>query len=54
MLLSGNPIYSSIDWRDVPLLEAISFGVASVEADVNLFNGTLYVSECICNDSQMA
>ncbi|OSD03587.1 hypothetical protein PYCCODRAFT_1466955 [Trametes coccinea BRFM310] len=30
-------------WRDVPLLTALSFGVASVEADVSLFNGTLYV-----------
>lgn len=31
------------DWRDVPLLTALSFGVASVEADVWLINGTLYV-----------
>ncbi|KAI9060181.1 hypothetical protein FKP32DRAFT_1668222 [Trametes sanguinea] len=30
-------------WRDVPLLTALSYGVASVEADVSLFNGTLYV-----------
>ncbi|KAL0579099.1 hypothetical protein V5O48_002882 [Marasmius crinis-equi] len=30
-------------WRDVPLLTALSFGVASVEADVWLANGTLYV-----------
>jgi len=30
-------------WRDVPLLTAISFGVASVEADVWLINGTLMV-----------
>ncbi|TCD61318.1 hypothetical protein EIP91_008646 [Steccherinum ochraceum] len=30
-------------WRDVPLLEAISLGVMSVEADVNLFNGTLFI-----------
>jgi len=30
-------------WRDVPLLEAISFGVASVEADVWLVNGTLFI-----------
>ncbi|KAI8981286.1 hypothetical protein BD414DRAFT_464401 [Trametes punicea] len=30
-------------WRDVPLLTALSFGVASVEADVSLINGTLYV-----------
>ncbi|KAH9944057.1 uncharacterized protein BXZ73DRAFT_39943 [Epithele typhae] len=30
-------------WRDVPLLSALSFGVASVEADVSLINGTLYV-----------
>lgn len=33
-----------IDWRDVPLLSALSFGVASVEADVWLINGTLFVS----------
>ena len=32
------------DWRDVPLLTAISLGVMSVEADVNLINGTLFVS----------
>lgn len=32
------------DWRDVPLLTALSYGVASVEADVSLINGTLYVS----------
>lgn len=30
-------------WREVPLLTAISHGVASVEADVWLVNGTLYV-----------
>ncbi|KAI0652252.1 hypothetical protein C8Q79DRAFT_1005469 [Trametes meyenii] len=30
-------------WRDVPLLTALSLGVSSVEADVSLFNGTLYV-----------
>ncbi|KAI0375383.1 hypothetical protein BV20DRAFT_960514 [Pilatotrama ljubarskyi] len=30
-------------WRDVPLLTALSFGVASVEADVSLINGTLFV-----------
>ncbi|KAH8102445.1 hypothetical protein BXZ70DRAFT_969881, partial [Cristinia sonorae] len=30
-------------WRDVPLLTAISFGVMSVEADVNLLNGTLFI-----------
>ncbi|KAI0080095.1 hypothetical protein K474DRAFT_394322 [Panus rudis PR-1116 ss-1] len=30
-------------WRDVPLLSAISFGVQSVEADVFLLNGTLFV-----------
>lgn len=33
----------SADWRDVPLLEAIGYGVASVEADVWLINGTLFV-----------
>ncbi|KAF5367060.1 hypothetical protein D9758_003887 [Tetrapyrgos nigripes] len=30
-------------WRDVPLLTALSLGVASVEADVWLVNDTLYV-----------
>ncbi|THH28074.1 hypothetical protein EUX98_g6121 [Antrodiella citrinella] len=30
-------------WRDVPLLTALSMGVMSVEADVNLFNGTLFI-----------
>ncbi|KDQ63633.1 hypothetical protein JAAARDRAFT_75927 [Jaapia argillacea MUCL 33604] len=30
-------------WRDVPLLTALSYGVASVEADVWLINGTLFV-----------
>ncbi|EPQ60709.1 hypothetical protein GLOTRDRAFT_90125 [Gloeophyllum trabeum ATCC 11539] len=30
-------------WRDVPLLTALSYGVGSVEADVWLVNGTLYV-----------
>lgn len=32
------------DWRDVPLLTAVSLGVASVEADVWLFDGQLLVS----------
>ena len=32
------------DWRDVPLLTALSYGVSSVEADVSLINGTLFVS----------
>jgi len=30
-------------WREVPLLTALSFGAASVEADVFLINKTLYV-----------
>ncbi|KAJ3559758.1 hypothetical protein NM688_g139 [Phlebia brevispora] len=30
-------------WRDVPVLTALSFGVASVEADVWLVNGTLFI-----------
>ncbi|EKM61165.1 uncharacterized protein PHACADRAFT_247599 [Phanerochaete carnosa HHB-10118-sp] len=30
-------------WRDVPLLTAISLGVASVEADVWHMNGTLFI-----------
>ncbi|KAI0067739.1 hypothetical protein BV25DRAFT_1819157 [Artomyces pyxidatus] len=30
-------------WRDVPLLSALSFGVQSVEADVWLINGTLFI-----------
>ncbi|KAJ6604742.1 hypothetical protein DFH09DRAFT_898749 [Mycena vulgaris] len=38
------PIHSHNDyWRDVPLLTALSFGVASVEADVWLVGETLYV-----------
>lgn len=32
-----------VDWRQVPLLTALSYGVNSVEADVWLVNGTLYV-----------
>ena len=31
------------DWREVPLLTAISHGAKSVEADVWLIDGTLYV-----------
>ncbi|KAJ7225428.1 hypothetical protein GGX14DRAFT_548279 [Mycena pura] len=31
------------DWRDVPLLTALSFGVASVEADVWLVGETLHI-----------
>lgn len=30
-------------WRDVPLYEALSFGAISVEADVWLYNSTLFV-----------
>ncbi|KAL0951078.1 hypothetical protein HGRIS_007816 [Hohenbuehelia grisea] len=38
------PIHSHNDyWRDVPLLSALSFGVASVEADVWFVDGKLYV-----------
>ncbi|KAF8898655.1 hypothetical protein BD779DRAFT_1430808 [Infundibulicybe gibba] len=38
------PIHSHNDyWRDVPLLTAVSFGVASVEADVWLVDGDLFV-----------
>ena len=33
----------NLDWRDVPLLTALSYGVASVEADVWLFDGDLLV-----------
>lgn len=32
-----------LDWRDVPLLTAISYGATSVEADVFLVDGTLYI-----------
>jgi hypothetical protein len=31
----------NLDWRDVPLLTALSYGVASVEADVWSFNDGL-------------
>ena len=31
-------------WRDVPYYTALSYGAMSVEADVWLINGTLYVS----------
>ncbi|KAL5533892.1 hypothetical protein ACEPAG_352 [Sanghuangporus baumii] len=38
------PIHSHNDyWREIPLLTALSFGVASVEADVWLINSTLFV-----------
>lgn len=30
-------------WRDVPVLTALSLGVASIEADVWLVNGTLFI-----------
>lgn len=33
----------NIDWRDVPLLRALSYGVASVEADVWLAGNDLLV-----------
>jgi len=33
----------NLDWRDVPLLTALSYGVTSVEADVWLFDGNLLV-----------
>jgi len=42
------------DWRDVPLYTALSLGVASVEADVWLVNGELFVSHSnIHNASRM-
>ncbi|KAJ3568799.1 hypothetical protein NP233_g5478 [Leucocoprinus birnbaumii] len=42
--LVPKPIHSHNDyWRDVPLLTAVSLGVASVEADVWLVNGQLFV-----------
>jgi hypothetical protein len=34
------------DWRDVPLLTAVSLGVGSVEADVWLVDEQLFVSQC--------
>jgi len=34
---------ANLDWRDVPLLTALSYGVTSVEADVWLFEGDLLV-----------
>ena len=33
----------NLDWREVPLLTALSYGVASVEADVWLLDGVLLV-----------
>lgn len=36
--------FTVADWRDVPLLSALSLGVGSVEADVSLINGTLFVT----------
>jgi hypothetical protein len=39
------PVHSHNDyWRDVPFYTALSYGAVSVEADVSLINGTLYVS----------
>ena len=38
-----NPLTLFEDWRDVPLLTAISFGVSSVEADVWLVDGELFI-----------
>lgn len=32
-----------IDWRDVPFYSALSVGAISIEADVWLYNGTLFV-----------
>jgi hypothetical protein len=38
------PIHSHNDyWRDIPFWSALSVGCVSVEADVSLINGTLYV-----------
>ncbi|KAK5058814.1 hypothetical protein LTR84_011078 [Exophiala bonariae] len=38
------PIHSHNDyWRDVPFYSALSVGAVSVEADVSLINGTLYI-----------
>lgn len=38
------PLHSHNDyWRPVPFYSALSIGVVSVEADVSLVNGTLYV-----------
>lgn len=39
--LNVNPV--RLDWREVPLLTALSYGVASVEADVWLVDEKLYV-----------
>lgn len=32
-----------LDWRDVPFYTALAAGAISTEADVWLYNGTLYV-----------
>lgn len=40
---SATRLRINLDWRDVPLLTALSYGVASIEADVWLFDGGLVV-----------
>lgn len=43
-------------WRDVPFYTALSKGCMSTEADVWLFNGTLYVRDIpiLANDGKCA
>jgi hypothetical protein len=44
MCLYQKPIHSHNDyWRDIPVYTAISTGCVSIESDVWLYNGTLYV-----------
>lgn len=45
LILKQKPIHSHNDyWHDIPFYSALSHGAISVEADVWLVNGTLYVS----------
>lgn len=43
--LKQKPLHSHNDyWHDIPFYTALSYGAISIEADVWLVNGTLYVS----------
>ncbi|ORY83013.1 hypothetical protein BCR37DRAFT_346768 [Protomyces lactucae-debilis] len=36
-------------WRDIPLITALSYGCSSIEADVWLVNGTLYIGHDVAS-----